>query len=612
MHSGDTGVDEAVARVEWAALSGDEVEAVLSNLLYNDNPRAVRVRPSQGDYGIDVLVPHDLSTNVRDVFQIKKFATNLTTSQKTQIENSFKRVLIGLVRKNVPLGDWYLAMPLNPTLENLEWFEGMPSEAIEELFADKEIALTQDEQDKITAWRDTSGRIIAWKGFDYCEALVSKYWFVPDYYLHGGSERIRAAVSDVAKILQRDLQVAAPPDITSILTPAEIRDHLQRLQSTLDGDPHFRYGIALDPQRPPLLYVPGLVAATQETAADGSTITFKIYERHAEALEQRRIPITLHVQFQKDSDEEQAFRDWQKYGKPLHTLNAAIDADLPGGLGGTMSGTANISPANPERFELRYRIVSPEGEVFAEIPLAVSLTTGLENAGAWSWGTDPSGFLTLETIADTSDKTVKMSLSLGELAGQDPTAVLPAIEFAANFARPNILLVARKYGPFHPAGEVPNPEALYPMSVFRYIRALSVIQTLTPTPLAVPDLETVAESDVRQAIRAASLIEGKTLISQWEEINIELGPEDTFDVTRHDHYQLSIPKPLVVTVGTQEIDLGRVEMILLSAKAEAGEIGKIVARPHLNNTVHETFASCETLPPGSRVPVRGRPAPTET
>jgi|GEM_PF-2965470 hypothetical protein len=36
-----------MARVEWAALSGDEVETVLSNLLYNTNERALRIRPSQ-------------------------------------------------------------------------------------------------------------------------------------------------------------------------------------------------------------------------------------------------------------------------------------------------------------------------------------------------------------------------------------------------------------------------------------------------------------------------------------------------------------------------------------------------------------------------------------
>lgn len=49
------GGSELVSRVEWSAISGDEVEAVVSNLMYNWNNRSQRIRPTQGDFGIDVL-----------------------------------------------------------------------------------------------------------------------------------------------------------------------------------------------------------------------------------------------------------------------------------------------------------------------------------------------------------------------------------------------------------------------------------------------------------------------------------------------------------------------------------------------------------------------------
>src|SRR6266545_2919480 len=102
-----------MACVEWSALSGDDVEAVLSNLLYNAHGRALRIRPSHGDYGIDVLVPTDADPETWDVYQIKKFAQNLTSNQKIQIETSFRRALVGLVRRGVPLNDWYLVTPLD-------------------------------------------------------------------------------------------------------------------------------------------------------------------------------------------------------------------------------------------------------------------------------------------------------------------------------------------------------------------------------------------------------------------------------------------------------------------------------------------------------------------
>lgn len=241
-----------MARVEWAALSGDEVEAVTTNLLYNDHPTSIRIRPSQGDFGIDLAVPRDTDAKVWDIYQIKKFAVNLTDGQKQQIEKSLQRLMIGLVRRGIPVGDWYLVMPLDPTLDNLlDWFRGMPDDAIAKLFSNEKLAITDEEKEKITGWRNTPGRRIEWKGLHFCEALVAKYWYVPDYYLHGGSERIRAAVADVASILRRDLSLpsgdsGAP---TSILQPGDVREHLLRLQTVLDGDPHYRYGLSLDPRR---------------------------------------------------------------------------------------------------------------------------------------------------------------------------------------------------------------------------------------------------------------------------------------------------------------------------------------------------------------------------
>jgi len=36
-----------MARIEWSALEGGEVETVVSILLYNEYPQATRIRPSQ-------------------------------------------------------------------------------------------------------------------------------------------------------------------------------------------------------------------------------------------------------------------------------------------------------------------------------------------------------------------------------------------------------------------------------------------------------------------------------------------------------------------------------------------------------------------------------------
>ena len=145
------GEDVAMTLVEWTALGGDQVETLLANLIYNHEGRALRVRPSQGDYGLDIIIPA-ANPEKWDVYQVKKFATNLTASQKGQIEKSFRSVLVGMVRRGVPLNDWYLTLPLDPTPENLlDWFKGMPG-AGRGSPADTKLKLTDSEFNQIEAW----------------------------------------------------------------------------------------------------------------------------------------------------------------------------------------------------------------------------------------------------------------------------------------------------------------------------------------------------------------------------------------------------------------------------------------------------------------------------
>jgi hypothetical protein len=161
-------------------------------------------------------------------------------------------VLVGMLRRGVPLNDWYMVLPLDPTLDNhLDWFGTVPGEAVDKLKKDKKLdpPLSGEEEGRIKAWRETPGRVIEWKGLGFCEGLSADYPYVVDYYLHGGAQRIKDAVAEVAKLLQtdtklRDLDAVAKPGAGSaaILQPGELRDHLERLGRILDTDPHFRYG----------------------------------------------------------------------------------------------------------------------------------------------------------------------------------------------------------------------------------------------------------------------------------------------------------------------------------------------------------------------------------
>jgi len=601
-----------MTRIEWAALSGDEVETVVSMLIFNLHPRATRIRPSRGDFGIDVLVPHPQDASFADVYQIKKFATNLDASQKRQIEDSFQRVLVGLIRRGIPLADWYLVMPLDPTIENaLDWFNGMPDEVIARMSADTNLALTDDEKSAIRAWREAPGRIIEWKGLTYCEGLASNYWFVADYFLHGGSERIKSAVAEVAKILQRDItfpSADAGPPSSSILEPAELREHLGRLGRVLDGDPHFRYGLSVDPVAPRLREEPGLVAAAQEIAPDGMCVTFRIYVRFAEALNERPIPIKLRFAFEPGSAEHQAFDDWRKYGRPL-TTTVSMEADLPGGLGGSFSNaTARISPSDGgETYENRYRIVAPDDTVLAELHFTLTSSVGPDGTGAWIHGHDSSGIVSIEGQLDAADLSGKLGFSFDDPTGREAAEVAPAIEFAANLSHPNRLQAARKYGPFHDFQDIPEVEEPIPPFVARYVTALAALQSHTATPITVPDLTMVTGHDAQTVIRAARLLGGQTIVGTWK--TMEFTAHDEISLHADGHYQLALIDALTVVLGAETITFGAVQNTLLSAKLTDLGAGRLRAEPQLNDTAHQVFAPDDLPPPADRKPVRSRPAP---
>ncbi|WP_433714480.1 hypothetical protein ACQP2U_10400 [Nocardia sp. CA-084685] len=588
-----------MGRVPWAALDGDEVEAVVSNLLYNEHNRAKRIRPSQGDFGIDIIVPRQgQHGEVWDVYQVKKFALNLSGDQKAQVEKSFRRLMFALVRKGIPVGDWYLVMPLNPTTDNLEWFEAMPDSVIADMFAEnpklpisaeeKKNPLTPSERTQIEAWRSADGRIIDWKGLNACEAWVSNYWYVVDYYLEGGSQRIRNAVAEVAKLLQRDGQLADDGDQTALLTPAELEEHLLRLQSTLDGDPHFRYGVSLDPHVPDLANDAGLTAATQRVAADGSCLTFRIYLRFDEALNERPIPIKLKFAFDDPRFDQSAYERWRKYGTPLDAP-AAAEINLPGGLGDVVNvAWVSILPADGRTHEMRLRVRADDGAIGAEVKLTMTTTVGPDQTGIRSHGRDSSGLLLTEGNLDLETNAHSLQFSLSKVSGAEIGEAWPAIALAGDLVHPNVLQIAAKYGPFHDVFTVPDGSQVMSPNLLQYLRALWLIQSCTSTSIRIPSIETVTVEEWRAALHSATLIEGQVAVGSWAPFNLESHIADQID--RDSDFELMLIGAHKLSIGGQAVTLtGTVTQRMLSASLGEPIDGHVRVFPHLNDTCHRSF-----------------------
>jgi hypothetical protein len=606
-------------RVDWGARDGNEIEAVLANLMYNKSGRAIRVRPGQGDFGVDIIVPVSEEPAPWDVYQVKKYAANLTSSQRIKIVESFSRLLIGFVRENLPVNDWYLVTPLDPTLINdlQGWFADLPESAIAHAKGLRKSPLTEEEEAKARAWLEEPGRKIEWKGLPFCDSLAAEYWYVVDYYLHSGRDRIRDAVDSVAGLLSGDMNARAastaePGDgSTALLEPSEIVEHLTVLDTVLDTDPHYTYGHSISPTEPQFEYEPNLVAAAMKALPNGKWLTFRIYQRSAQSLEERPIPMHLQFHFEEGSAEHEAFENWQKYGKPFEAP-ATASIDLPGGLGTEgKEGIVSVpAPHARDNYVLRMRVVAPDDIVLAELEFNMNSTAGADGKGAWTAGIDPSGVLESEGFYDIApDATQRVNFTLQALAGQVAAEVQPAVRFARHLEAPNRIQLARRIGMFQDMIGLDGAEGMVPPSIDKFVTSLATIQTRTNHLIRIPDLSQMTNREVRDVHRAAALISGDTQVGIWNKQTIQ-GVEPG-KLAPGEHIQLQVEVPLRIELNETLIELGVVEQTILSTVVTSIDGTQVRVEPKLNNTVHERLVPSPGAPlePGGTLPVRSRKYP---
>ncbi|MFR1207022.1 MAG: hypothetical protein ACLSD4_05600 [Bifidobacterium catenulatum] len=225
-------------------MSGDEIETVVAVCLCKQFPDAQRIRPSRGDGGIDVRVDNEDGTI--DVYQIKKFAVNLGSSEKRQIIESWRRVKKYCNEQGLHLKNWYLTLPLDPTNENLEWF----NENI----------------------RSNSDFHCVWKGLTNIEAWTSAMPEVYNYYVANGMETVNQQI----KML---LDAAQKPDLRD---PNELTKKLfddAKLLSSID--PNYAYSVRSISKydKGDLVFFnrPGLVYSTSITNGEGYSVVIDVH-----------------------------------------------------------------------------------------------------------------------------------------------------------------------------------------------------------------------------------------------------------------------------------------------------------------------------------------------
>ena len=517
-------------------------------LLCSIYPNAWRVRPGRGDGGVDIFVPLDPSRHRRKVFQVKRYATNLTSGQKREIKRSFNRVVKSANDEGWEIDSWTLVMPLDPTPGNESWF---------------------------STFTGSAGFPCDWMGLNRVEHLASKNPKVVDYYLHDGRERLQEQTDRLAGILagRANRSVGEP------LQPIDVRDDLLDIYRAINEyDPHYRYEISMTAQPPERTdgIQPGLVAVTGYGSEGNGWVNVSVFATSMAALEERPLSGNLTIyQPETGSDLEEDFRRFLDYGTPLNLPEgqSLVDFPLPGGLGTSSTrGTLSISPvdvidsADPS-LNLLVGVLSPEGATISELKVKRAEGSQGFNGGYRTVWRDLAGLLRLEILISPDGEGAMNVRYEGDFAGFAPSDVVDALTFWAHAHAPNSVGLSRAYGPREyetmRTSELTGAPDREMKAIARSARDLSTIQDHTPHRLVMPPK--MSRKEALEVNRIAQILSGTPVSGTWSRFSVDLHADNDLALTVGDEIMVSIVRSLDLELNGVTVVVGK-EMCLVTGR----------------------------------------------
>jgi hypothetical protein len=559
-----------MAPVPWITTSPDLIEQIVAVLISRRHPEALRIRSSQGDGGLDVLVP-SATPGYSDNYQVKRFATSLGDSQKGQIRSSLKAARDTHNDPASPflIQTWFLTLPLDPSRAEVEWL----AKAADRLKVPFKVE---------------------WRALSFLEGLVTQYPEVVDYYIYDGQARLQSVIADL-----RDL-VRLPVSTTgAAVEPGDMTDRLTVLLQALNRqDPHYRYDFEVTAELPILFERPYLVASVVDSGPSGY-VTFHVYARYASAPEDRPIPITFAVSGADLTPEGvDAVESMLRYGRPVDLPASAIknlNIDMPGGLGivnadgGIKIGPAHSNNDRPSR--VVWAIVPPDSmHPIAQLTFEMEAPTRGQLGGLFVRGTDTTGVVSASITIDPADDerpAIRLSVTLIDPQGKPIRQALPGLHFLGHFNAPSRLAFGPEYEPLTAADNLPLPDSpqAIPSTVLRYAEALDIISQSNNRLITLPDLSTLTVDDYASVIGTASMLRGEAAYGTWTSIPAHPRPGQINPLLAITADPVSTTQPLVVSIAGVEHELGSAYSYLPSARVE----GDLNAQPGPDGTIAVTL-----------------------
>ena len=81
-----------MTRIAWERYEGNDIEAVVAMLINREHPNSVRITPSRGDGGVDILDRGAAADGGDVVYQVKRYTKPLSANQQDRVEESWSRL----------------------------------------------------------------------------------------------------------------------------------------------------------------------------------------------------------------------------------------------------------------------------------------------------------------------------------------------------------------------------------------------------------------------------------------------------------------------------------------------------------------------------------------
>lgn len=466
--------------IPWTVVDPDTIERMIAVGLCRRHQHARRIRPSQGDGGLDVLVPAGQSQFHVEDYQVKKFADGLNDSRKSQIKKSLKTAIATHqdTTSRYTISRWYLTLPMDLTREQEIWLANLATE-LNAPFPVEVFGLTQ------------------------IEDLLLESPNIREYYLGDGMEKVREILNQMSSLTGLHNLTMDPTKIE----PGDASSPLAELHRQINAaDPHFNYDYQVTTDLPVTTPWVGLVASViARTSPEAPHVTWHVSTKYDSALEDRPIPGSYTVYPERMTPEQrEAWEQWRDYGTPVTLDGDVVDnltIDLPGGLGGDLPASDNRLRIGPTVGEFDdeptarslWVIEDTDGKRLTERLFSLRRTGRGIAGGEHLHGTDAEEYIGVDLFVmfktpNGISMKVKLDMRGDRWVGEPVQRILPALRFCAAWGNDNSLRPQDEFGlrvaehTLALSGEAPIPPDLVAA-----VEDLARISTATKRPIALPE-----------------------------------------------------------------------------------------------------------------------------